>query len=163
MSLRHFTVQSGTLVLLSCNTELRWGATDKGMGWGPMAAGWALRSGWAGLGGQSLGEGWWRGWGCATVLAFWPSWECSIWNSSYFTLAHVFVFLDLPVNDEAHLPFSCPATAVVRRERRCAQLPLTSLQDFMCFRDVYGMALFVHKCMKFADAAAVAAARQQPR
>jgi hypothetical protein len=28
---------------------------------------------------------------------------------------------------------------------------------------VYGVALFVHKCMKIADAAAVAAARQQPR
>jgi hypothetical protein len=33
----------------------------------------------------------------------------------------------------------------------------------MCCRDVYGVALFVHKCMKIADAAAVAAARQQPR
>jgi hypothetical protein len=30
---------------------------------------------------------------------------------------------DLPVDDEAHLLFSCPATAVVRRERRFAQLP----------------------------------------
>jgi hypothetical protein len=30
----------------------------------------------------------------------------------------------------------------------------------MCCRDVYGVALFVHKCMKIADAAAVAAARQ---
>jgi hypothetical protein len=28
---------------------------------------------------------------------------------------------------------------------------------------VYRVALFVHKCMKIADAAAVAAARQQPR
>jgi hypothetical protein len=35
---------------------------------------------------------------------------------------------DLPVDDEAHLLFSCPATAVVRRERRFAQLPFTSLQ-----------------------------------
>jgi hypothetical protein len=59
--------------------------------------------------------------------------------------------------------FSCPATAVVSRERRFAQLPSTSLQDLMCCRDVYGVALFVHKCMKIADAAAVAAARQQPR
>jgi hypothetical protein len=42
-------------------------------------------------------------------------------------------------------------------------LPFTSLQDLMCCRDVYGVALFVHKCMKIADAAAVAAARQQPR
>jgi hypothetical protein len=36
----------------------------------------------------------------------------------------------------------------------------------MCCRDVYGVALFVPKCMKIADAAAVAAtatARQQPR
>jgi hypothetical protein len=39
----------------------------------------------------------------------------------------------------------------------------TSLQDLMCCRDVYGVALFVHKCMQIADAAAVAAARQQPR
>jgi hypothetical protein len=70
---------------------------------------------------------------------------------------------DLPVDDEAHLLFSCPATAVVRRERRFAQLPFNSLQDLMCCRDVYGVALFVHKCMKIADAAAVAAARQQPR
>jgi hypothetical protein len=51
---------------------------------------------------------------------------------------------------------------VVRRERRFAQLPFTSLQDLMCCRDVYGVALFVHKCMKIADVAAVAA-RQQPR
>jgi hypothetical protein len=36
-------------------------------------------------------------------------------------------------------------------------------QDLMCCRDVYGVTLFVHKCMKIADAAAVAAARQQPR
>jgi hypothetical protein len=64
---------------------------------------------------------------------------------------------------EAHLLFSCPITAVVRRERRFAQLPFTWLQDLMCCRDVYGVALFVHKCMKNADAAAVAAARQQPR
>jgi hypothetical protein len=33
--------------------------------------------------------------------------------------------------------------------------------DLPC--DVYGVALFVHKCIKIADAAAVAAARQQPR
>jgi hypothetical protein len=70
---------------------------------------------------------------------------------------------DLPVDDVAHLLFSCPATAVVRRERRFAPLPFTSLQDLMCCRDVYTVALFVHKCMKIADAAAVAAARQQPR
>jgi hypothetical protein len=40
---------------------------------------------------------------------------------------------------------------------------LTSLQDLMCCLNVYGVALFVHKCMKIADAVAVAAARQQPR
>jgi hypothetical protein len=68
---------------------------------------------------------------------------------------------DLPVNDEAHLLFSCPATAVVRRERLFAILPFMALQDLMCC--VYGGALFVHKCMKIADAAALAAARQQPR
>jgi hypothetical protein len=51
---------------------------------------------------------------------------------------------DLPVNDEAHLLFSCPATAVVRRERRYAQSPFTSLQNLMCCRDVYGVALFLH-------------------
>jgi hypothetical protein len=70
---------------------------------------------------------------------------------------------DIPVDGEAHLLFSCPATAVVRRERRFAQLPSTSLQDLLCCRDVYGVALFVQKSMKIADAAAVAAARQQPR
>jgi hypothetical protein len=70
---------------------------------------------------------------------------------------------DLPVDDEAHLPFTCPAATVVRRERQFAQLPCTSLQDLMCCRDVCGVALFVHKCMKIADAAAIAAARQQPR
>jgi hypothetical protein len=62
---------------------------------------------------------------------------------------------DLPVDGEVHLLFSCPATAVVRRERRFAHLPFTSLQDLMCCRDVYGVALFVHECMKTADAAAV--------
>jgi hypothetical protein len=36
---------------------------------------------------------------------------------------------DVPVDDEAHLLFSCPSTTVVRRERRFAQLPFTSLQD----------------------------------
>jgi hypothetical protein len=60
---------------------------------------------------------------------------------------------DLPVDDEAHLLFSCPDTAVVRRERRFAQLPFTSLQDLMCCCGVYGVALFVRKCMKIADAA----------
>jgi hypothetical protein len=70
---------------------------------------------------------------------------------------------DLPVDDEAHLLFSCPTTSVVRRGRQFSQLPFTSLQDLMCCRDVYGVALFVHKCMKIADAAAEAAARQQSR
>jgi hypothetical protein len=70
---------------------------------------------------------------------------------------------DLPVDDEAHLLFSCPATAVVWRERRFAQLSIASLQDLMCCRDVFGVALFVQKGMKIADAAALAAARQQPR
>jgi hypothetical protein len=70
---------------------------------------------------------------------------------------------DLPVDDESHLLFSCPAIAVVRRERQFAQLPFMSLQDLMCCRDVYMGALFVHKCMKIADAAAVAGVRQQPR
>jgi hypothetical protein len=63
---------------------------------------------------------------------------------------------DLSVDDEVYLVFSCPATAVVRRERRFAQLPFKSLQDLMCCRHVYVLALFVHKCMKMADAAAVA-------
>jgi hypothetical protein len=49
----------------------------------------------------------------------------------------------IPVDDEAHLLFSCSATAVVRRERRFAQLPFSSLQDRVCCRDVYGVALFV--------------------
>jgi hypothetical protein len=51
---------------------------------------------------------------------------------------------------------ACPKTFLL-------QLPFASLQDLMCCRDVYGVALFVHKCMKIANAAAVAAARQQPR
>jgi hypothetical protein len=63
---------------------------------------------------------------------------------------------DLPVDDEAHLLCSCPATTVVKRERRFAQLPFTSLQDLMCCRDVYRVALFVHKYRKIADGAAVA-------
>jgi hypothetical protein len=67
------------------------------------------------------------------------------------------------VDDEAHLLCLCAATAVVRQERRFAQLPLTLLQDLMCCSNVYEVALFVHKCMKIADAAAVAAARQQPK
>jgi hypothetical protein len=33
---------------------------------------------------------------------------------------------DLPVVDEAHLLFPCPATAVVRQERRFAQLVCTT-------------------------------------
>jgi hypothetical protein len=70
---------------------------------------------------------------------------------------------DIPVDDEAHLLYSCPDTAVVRRQRRFAQLPFTLLPDLMCFRDVYGVALLAHKCMKITGAAAVAAARQQPR
>jgi hypothetical protein len=70
---------------------------------------------------------------------------------------------DFPVGDEAHLLFSCPTTTVVGRERRFAQLPFASLQDLMCCRDVFGVALFVPKCMKFAGTAAVAAAKQQPR
>jgi hypothetical protein len=70
---------------------------------------------------------------------------------------------DLPVDDEAHLLFSCPATVVVKGECQFAQLPYTSLQDLMCCCDVYGVALFEHKYMKIADAAAVAAARQPPR
>jgi hypothetical protein len=69
---------------------------------------------------------------------------------------------DLPVDDEAHLLFSCPAATVVRRERQFVQLPFTSLQDLMRCRDVYEVALFVHECIKTADLAAVAAARQQP-
>jgi hypothetical protein len=69
---------------------------------------------------------------------------------------------DLPVDDEAYLLFSCPATSVIKRERQFAQLPFMSSQDLMCCHDVYGVALFVHKCMKIADAGAVAAARQQP-
>jgi hypothetical protein len=43
---------------------------------------------------------------------------------------------NLPVDDEAHLLFSCLATTVVRRERRFAQLPFASLQGLMCCRDV---------------------------
>jgi hypothetical protein len=38
---------------------------------------------------------------------------------------------DLPVDDEIHLLFSCPATTVVLRERQFAPLPFTSLQDLM--------------------------------
>jgi hypothetical protein len=56
--------------------------------------------------------------------------------------------IDLPVDDEAHLHFSCSATAVVGRERRLPHLPITPLQDLMCCLEVYEVALFVHKCMK---------------
>jgi hypothetical protein len=48
---------------------------------------------------------------------------------------------DVPVDDEARLLCSCPAIAVVRQERRFAQMPFTLLQDLMCCRDVYGVAL----------------------
>jgi hypothetical protein len=58
---------------------------------------------------------------------------------------------NISVNDEAHLLYSCPATAVVRRECRFAQMSVTSLQDLMSCHDVYGVALSVHKCMKIAD------------
>jgi hypothetical protein len=70
---------------------------------------------------------------------------------------------DLPVDDEAHLLFSCPATTVVWWERRFAQSPFTLLHDLMCCRAVHGVALFVDNRMTIADTAAVAAARQQPR
>jgi hypothetical protein len=65
---------------------------------------------------------------------------------------------DLPVDDEAHLLFSCPAPAwlggsVNCHLRRCR----------MCCRDVCRMALFVLKCINTAYAAATATARQQPR
>jgi hypothetical protein len=100
---------------------------------------------------------------------------------------------NLPVADEAHLLFWCPATAGVKRERAAfAQLHkkivagshviVITNQDStsswllpgMCCGNVYRVALFdivivitnldfVHKCTKIADAAAVAAARQQPR
>jgi hypothetical protein len=70
---------------------------------------------------------------------------------------------DLPVDDEAHLLCLCPASSVARRKRRFAQLPFTSLQDLMCCRDVNGVVLFLFKCMKTVDTAAIAAARQQPR
>jgi hypothetical protein len=48
----------------------------------------------------------------------------------------------LPVDYEAYLLFSCPAAAVVRRERQFAQLPSRLLQD-LCSRDVYKVALLV--------------------
>jgi hypothetical protein len=71
-------------------------------------------------------------------------WECNI-----------FLF-----DDEAHLLFSWPATAVVHR---FAQLSFSSLRYLMCCGDVYGVAQMVHKCMQIVGAAAVPAARQQPR
>jgi hypothetical protein len=45
------------------------------------------------------------------------------------------------------------------------QFPFALLQDLLCCRDVYGVALFVHKCMKTADAAAATTIvpKQQPR
>jgi hypothetical protein len=54
-------------------------------------------------------------------------WECTI-----------FLWMTKPIYSfRAQLP-------VVRRERRFEQLPFTSLQDLMCCRDVYGVALLVH-------------------
>jgi hypothetical protein len=70
---------------------------------------------------------------------------------------------ELPMDDKAHQLFLCPATTVIECERLFAQLPFTSSQHLMCCRDVYGVTLFVHKCRKIADAAAVFAARHQPR
>jgi hypothetical protein len=58
----------------------------------------------------------------------------------------------VPVDDEAHLLFPCPATAVVRRVCRFAQLPCRSLHDLMCCRGVCGVALLVNECMQIADA-----------
>jgi DUF1365 family protein len=55
-----------------------------------------------------------------------------------FGCKHVY---GLPVEDKAHL------LILVRRKRRFAQLPFKSLQDLMCSRDVYVLALFVHECM----------------
>jgi hypothetical protein len=55
---------------------------------------------------------------------------------------------NLPVDDETHLLFSCPPTAAVRREERFAQLPVTPLQDLMCSRDVYGVALIVQSACR---------------
>jgi hypothetical protein len=70
---------------------------------------------------------------------------------------------DLPVDDEAHLLYLCPATTVDRQERRFVQLPFMSLQDLMCPWNVYGVALIVYQRIKIVDATAVAAARQQPK
>jgi hypothetical protein len=67
---------------------------------------------------------------------------------------------DLTVEDDAQLLFSCPVTTVIGWQRRLAQHSFTSFQDLMCCLRV---ALFVHKCMKFANAAATAASMQQPR
>jgi hypothetical protein len=47
---------------------------------------------------------------------------------------------DLPVDDEAHLLFSCPATTVVLR--RCW---------ISCAVVMFMVALFVHKCIKILD------------
>jgi hypothetical protein len=47
--------------------------------------------------------------------------------------------------------------------RRFAQMHFTLLQDLMCCRGVYVLALFVHKCMKIADAASAVTARQPPK
>jgi hypothetical protein len=67
---------------------------------------------------------------------------------------------DLPVG--AHLLFSCPATAVVRRERRFAHLSFTALQDLIAVLMLTGGTICV-QVHENADAAPVAAARQQPR
>jgi hypothetical protein len=78
-------------------------------------------------------------------------WECTI-----------FLWMTEPIySSRAQLPLWLGGSI------RFAEVPFTSLQDLMCCRAVCGVALlvpivFVHKCMKIADAAAVAAARLQP-
>jgi hypothetical protein len=70
------------------------------------------------------------------------------------------------LDDEAYhddLLFSCPDIIVVGREYRFSQLLFISLQDLMCCRAAYRVALVVYKCRKIAAAAAAAAARQEPR
>jgi hypothetical protein len=86
-----------------------------------------------------------------------------VWSAGCCNRCAALGMHDLPMDDETHLLLSCPAAAVVRRERQFAQMPFTSLQNLMCCRDVYGVALVVHKCMEIAYAAATAAAKQQPR
>jgi hypothetical protein len=59
--------------------------------------------------------------------------------------------------------WKCPGSQLVETKSKPRKPDVVVVHAAVYCRDVYGVALFVHKCIKIADATAVAAARQQPR